>query len=58
MNCTQVISNYNGALHKIDTLPVVVVVFELVREKNVDQAKFRMLVKKNCPEHLDKDVDK
>jgi hypothetical protein len=36
----------------------VAVVFELVREKNVDQAKFCMLVKKNCTKHLDKDVDK
>ena len=37
---------------------VVAVVLELVREKNADQAKFCVLVKKICVKHLDKDVDK
>ena len=35
---------------------VVAVIFELVREKNTDQAEFHVLVKKNCVKHLDKDV--
>jgi hypothetical protein len=37
---------------------VITVDFELVREKNADQAKFCELVKKICVKHLDKDVDK